>query len=370
MLKKPTWYSITNTAPRVASIALRGVIGFDRMWPDGAGTFKEFIEELNGLGELDEIRLSIHSPGGQVFEGLPIYNALKNHKARVVATVEGLAGSIASVILMAADERRIPRNAYVMIHNAEGIAIGDSRAVAKLAEDLAKFTGDIAKLYASRTGLDESRVTAMMDAETWMNGEDAVANGFADVLEEEVALSNLARFPVETIHAKARSKAPSAALAFFDISAPPNPKPETKPTNPPAMLTEAEMQAKIKEAEDKAAAAEAKAQAAEAAKVKAEADAAKADEEKKKAEEAAAKAKAEAESDKEKSDEEKKAVENRIAHLENLAKKGVLGASQGAPPVAGAGGDDAPSNNVKLSPLQMMAKARADKAAGAAGAGK
>ena len=354
MPKRAPWFSITNSGTRTAEIALRGVIGLSQEWGE-AGSFKEFIRELNALGELDQINLSLHSPGGQVFEGLPIYNALKQHPARVVATVEGLAGSIASVILMAADERRIPRNAYVMIHNAEGIAMGDARTMQKMADDLGKFSGDIAALYAARTGIEQKKVQTMMDDETWMNGEDAIANGFADTLLGDVALSNLARFPVTNLGAQ---RVPAAALGLFDTANPPSVKPPSTP--PPQTMTEAEMKAAVAQAEADKAEAEKKLKEAEdamaaaekaAADAKAEADKQLAAEQAKTAaaEKAAADAKAAAEA-------ENKSLGDRLKKIEDMAASGVLGASKGAPPVTEPGSGGGETKN--LSSLQLIASAR------------
>lgn len=357
------WYEIRNLGDRRAQVALRGIIGIEKAWADGAGTYKEFIEELNALGELDEIEVFIHSQGGFVMEGLPIYNALKNHKARVVATVEGLAGSIASVILMAADERKISKSAYVMIHNADGFVGGDYRAVRKMADDLEKFTTDLAEIYSARTGIDAKKVAKMMDDETWMSGADAVANGFADTLLDEVVLTNLARFDARTISATAHSKAPAAARALFDTSEQPTAKTtEPKPIIPPNMTT-AEMQAKIDEADAKAKAAEAKAQAADAAKIKAEQEAADAKAAKEKAEtEKAAADTAKAEAEKAAADAKSgsAAVEDRLKKLENMAANGVLGAATGSAPVAQPGSAATQQQDTKnMSSLQLIAAGRA-----------
>jgi ATP-dependent Clp endopeptidase proteolytic subunit ClpP len=180
-----TWYQIKakTDKPKAADISIYDEIG---MWGVSASAF---MRDLKSLGELDEINLSIHSPGGDVLDGWAIYNALKNNKAKVTARVEGLAASMASVILMAADEIEIPENAYVMIHNPWGVAIGDAEELRDTAELLDKLGNGLVNAYASRTGNDEDEIREMMSAETWMDGKEAVERGFADTLLNGVALS-------------------------------------------------------------------------------------------------------------------------------------------------------------------------------------
>jgi ATP-dependent Clp endopeptidase proteolytic subunit ClpP len=180
-----TWYRIQakENKPKAADISIYDEIG---MWGVSASAF---MRDLKSMGELDEINLSIHSPGGDVLDGWAIYNALKNNKAKVKARVEGLAASMASVILMAADEIEIPENAYVMIHNPWGVAIGDAEELRDTAELLDKLGNGLVNAYASRTGNDEDEIREMMSAETWMDGKEAVERGFADTLLNGVALS-------------------------------------------------------------------------------------------------------------------------------------------------------------------------------------
>lgn len=178
MAKK--WFSMcgpkaeSKAGSRVGRIDISGVIGWEPM-------AAEFLSELKDLGEVDVIDLRIHSPGGSVLDGWAIANALKAHPAKVLARVEGMAASMASVIAMSADVLSMPKNAYLMIHNVTNIAIGnveDLRAAADLTE---KLQDGIVDFYAERSGQDRDAIIDMMDAETWMDGEEAVALGFADI---------------------------------------------------------------------------------------------------------------------------------------------------------------------------------------------
>lgn len=143
-----------------------------------------FYKDLKALGNVTEIDLRLNSPGGSVFEGLAIYNILRSHKAKVTAYVDGVAASIASVILLAADHRSIASSGFVMIHNPIAGAFGDSESMRKTADVMDSVKDTILDIYVSRTGLDRKAVSAMMDDETWMNAKDSKANGFAHSIFE------------------------------------------------------------------------------------------------------------------------------------------------------------------------------------------
>ena len=187
-MAKESWFEISNSADleprneggRVARVDIMGPIGG---W-DVSGS--EFLRELKDLGDVDSIDLRIHSPGGSILDGLAIFNGIKNHPAKVVGRVEGLAASMGSVVLMAADEIEIPENAYVMIHNVSGGAYGDIEELESMAALMRKLQDDVTDLYADATGKDRGEIAELMAAETWFNGKDAVENGFATRVLEPV----------------------------------------------------------------------------------------------------------------------------------------------------------------------------------------
>ena len=130
---------------------------------------------------LETVEVEINSPGGSVFEGQRIYNALRGISARgveVTTTVNGLAASMGSVILMAGDKRQMTQGSRIMIHEASTIAMGDSRAMRKTADLLDGISSEIAGIYADRTGGEEKAIRNLMFAETWMTADEAKANGF------------------------------------------------------------------------------------------------------------------------------------------------------------------------------------------------
>ncbi len=185
-MNNKTWYQIqakNKAGKATADISIHDEIG---LWGISASAF---LRDLRGMGDVDEINLSIHSPGGDVLDGWAIYNGLKNSRAKITARVEGLAASMASVILMAADVVEIPKNAYVMIHNPWGLAVGDAEEMRDTADLLDKLGNGLVRAYVDRTGNDEVQVREWMDAETWMDGEEAVARGFATKLLGEVAMA-------------------------------------------------------------------------------------------------------------------------------------------------------------------------------------
>ncbi|MBM9968481.1 Clp protease ClpP, partial [Pseudomonas aeruginosa] len=112
--------------------------------------------------------------------GLAIYNLLREHKGKVSVNIIGLAASAASFIAMAGDEIRIGRAAFLMIHNAWLIAMGNRNDLREIADWLEPFDMTLADIYAQRTGIDIDDIVKQMDAETWIGGREAVDKGWAD----------------------------------------------------------------------------------------------------------------------------------------------------------------------------------------------
>ena len=143
-----------------------------------------FKEDLDALGDITQLNLFINSPGGDVFAGQAIHSMLRRHPANVTAFVDGLAASIASVVVMAADKVIMPRNAMMMVHNPWTLGIGDAEEFRKIADTLDKIRESVFAAYAEKTGMSRDDLLPLLDAETWMTAEDAVGMGFADEIEE------------------------------------------------------------------------------------------------------------------------------------------------------------------------------------------
>lgn len=145
-----------------------------------------FKNELDSLGDVDTIHLYINSPGGSVFEGIAIHNMLKRHQARIIVHVDALAASIASVIAMAGDEIRMPKNSMLMIHNPWTFAIGNASELRKQADDLDRIGQSAIQSYLQKSGdkLDEETLKDLLDAETWLSADEALEYGLCDIVEE------------------------------------------------------------------------------------------------------------------------------------------------------------------------------------------
>lgn len=165
-----------------ADIYIYGYISQAQVFADDI-TPKRFANELNALGDIEELHIHINSNGGVVFAAFAIYNILKAHPARKIVHVEGIAASAASVIMMAGDEIAVNTSAMIMIHNPSVTAEGESDDLRKSADVLDKLKENIIDIYVQRTGLEREDVSEMMDNETWLTAEEAVSLGFADRIE-------------------------------------------------------------------------------------------------------------------------------------------------------------------------------------------
>ena len=175
------WYTIQAKTADTAEISIYDEIGG---WGISA---QQFAKDFKALGNnLKQINLHIHSPGGDVFDGIAIYNLLKNHPANKTVTIDGLAASMASVTAMAGTEIIMPENAMMMIHKPWGVQGGDADDMRKYADLLDKVEDTLIPAYAAKTGKSAEELAEMLAAETWLNGKECVEHGFADKLAEPV----------------------------------------------------------------------------------------------------------------------------------------------------------------------------------------
>jgi ATP-dependent protease ClpP protease subunit len=144
-----------------------------------------------------ELTVRINSPGGSVFDGVAIYNALKRHEARVTVWIDGIAASIASMIAMAGDEVVMPENAMLMLHDPSGLVLGTAADMRGMAEALDKMKAGMVAAYRDKSGRDDAEIEALMAAETWLSAQEAVELGLADRVEQPVRMAarfDLSRF--------------------------------------------------------------------------------------------------------------------------------------------------------------------------------
>lgn len=160
------------------TISILAPIGED-YWGEGV-TARRISAALRHIGADNDVTVSINSPGGDVFEGLAIYNLLAEHRGHVTIKILGLAASAASVIAMAGDTVQIAKAGFFMIHNCWTCACGDRHYMHEVGEYLEPFDLAMASLYEDRTGLKLSELTDMMDRETWIGGQGSIDQGFAD----------------------------------------------------------------------------------------------------------------------------------------------------------------------------------------------
>lgn len=187
------WFRIEHAAAEVAEVSI-----FDEISPFGV-TAQDFTREIKAI-TAPVVNLHINSPGGDVYDGVAIYNEIKNHPATFHAYIPGLAASIATVIAMAADHITVAPHSRLMIHDAWAVAIGDAADMLKMSERLEATSQNIADIYAERAGGTPEEWRTKMRAESWFSHDEAVAVGLAD----EVGRSNDAR--------------PLKEAALFDLS--------------------------------------------------------------------------------------------------------------------------------------------------------
>jgi ATP-dependent Clp endopeptidase proteolytic subunit ClpP len=179
-----TWYSISAKAEQSQTeISIFDEIGY---W---GITAKQFITDLKSVDPSHNILLRIHSPGGEVFDGNAIYNALKRHPGGVTVQIEGLAASMATVIALAGSPVKMAANGFFMIHNPWGLSIGDADDMREQADLLEKIQTGIVNAYVAKSGQTAEQIQEWMDAETWMTADEALAAGFIDEITEAYAMA-------------------------------------------------------------------------------------------------------------------------------------------------------------------------------------
>ena len=196
------WYNIQGKA----SDAVAEVYIFNEIGAYGI-TAQDFISEMKEYKDTP-VNLRINCIGGDVFDGMAMYNIIKKREAKTTAYIEGIAASMGSVIALAADEVVMAENSLFMIHNAWGGAMGEAEDMRKTASVLEKISGEIASIYKRKTRLSLDRIQDMMDEETWFNAEEAYELGFIDTISDSIKVaakydvSKFKNITTEQIHNK------------------------------------------------------------------------------------------------------------------------------------------------------------------------
>jgi len=171
-MKKSPWFNFVSKAPDNATVMMYGAIG------GGGIDALDFIQELNSIAA-SKINIRMHSPGGDVFGGMLIYEALKASKAEIDIQVDGLAASIASTICMAG-RVTMAKSAMMMIHRPYSVTGGNSEEMRSRCDALDQIAANMTDAYSEKTKLSAAKITEMMRAETYMSAEKCKALGFCD----------------------------------------------------------------------------------------------------------------------------------------------------------------------------------------------
>lgn len=239
--RKP-WATFHNLGNAAAEIKIRGEIGAPKestdFWtgeyvknPGAAGTFEEFEAELEALGEVTDLTISVYSPGGDYFTGLAIHDRLLRHPANKTCIIDGLCASAATYIPIACQTVKMPSNAQMMIHCAEGCECGNAEDMVEMAGMLQVIDQNIAELYAAKTGKPVADFIDMMTNETWLNGKQCMDLGLATELIPAVKAASSVD-PVTNKRTIWNFVRPAAALAVFDTLKPTNRTAASPPTSP------------------------------------------------------------------------------------------------------------------------------------------
>jgi ATP-dependent Clp endopeptidase proteolytic subunit ClpP len=200
---KRDWFSIKNSGDSSTEVFIYDEIGY---W---GITAQDFVNELKAA-DTKNITLRLNSPGGEIFDGIAIYNALMDHPATITSIVDGVAASAASFIFMAGDTRIMNRSSTAMIHDGIGLAVGNASDMREMADQLDQASDNIASIYSERAGGSVSSWREKMKAETWYTADEAVKAGLAHKVNGQDAQENL--FDLSIFNYAGRNKAPEPVI--------------------------------------------------------------------------------------------------------------------------------------------------------------
>lgn len=173
-----------RAANKEADVDIFGTIGDFGLWEESVKA-TDFVRELRGIGRVNRLNVNIYSGGGSIWDAMAMYRALRDFSAEKVVHVSALAASAATIIMLAGDRIEVAPEAEVMIHNPWGMAMGGEKDMLDAASRLKGAKEAILGVYTRRTGGDRDHLSDLMDAETWMLGEEIKEAGFADVVKAD-----------------------------------------------------------------------------------------------------------------------------------------------------------------------------------------
>lgn len=232
-----SWYRIRNEVVATSDVRSASIDLYDEIDPYWGVSAADFVRDLRAL-EVDEIQLHINSPGGSVYDGIAIMNALRQHDAKVITTVDGLAASSAGFIAVgASDELVMAEHSELMAHEAWAVMVGNAEDMQKMADDLGRISANIASIYANKAGGSVDEWRAVMDAETWYSADEAVAAGLADRVDKKstktaTAPAAKAAFDLSIFNYAGRDAAPAPDLTPRNSARPHSPSAERQEVSP------------------------------------------------------------------------------------------------------------------------------------------
>ncbi len=200
------WYSVAALDASTTEVMIYDEIG------EWGVTAREFVADLRGI-TTPNITVRINSPGGSIFDGFAIYNALLSHPARVKSSIEGVAASAASFIAQAGDEIEAAEASTMMVHGGSGMCWGKAADMREMAELLDKLDGQMAAIYAQRTERPAAEWLAQMSVDTWYTSAEALAAGLVDSIAQRTDDAELPAAARADVAPVALADDPFAALA-------------------------------------------------------------------------------------------------------------------------------------------------------------
>lgn len=191
------WFKVKALTESQAEISVYGEIGG---WELPAS---EFVKQVQALGQVDKINLSINSPGGSVFDALTMFNYLRRTGAEIVVRIDGIAASAASLLAMAGDKIIMPVNSMMMVHNPWVFAMGNAEELREQADILDKIGMAISTTYQGRTGQSAETINELLASDTWLNAEEALAMGFCTEVTDTAVMKAL--FNLDALPDKAKA---------------------------------------------------------------------------------------------------------------------------------------------------------------------
>jgi ATP-dependent protease ClpP protease subunit len=217
-----SWFSIQAKAESdEADVLIYDYIGW------GGVTAADFVKALHSI-RAKTLTVRLNTPGGDVFDGLAIYNSLKDHGAEIRVKVDGIAASIGSIIAMGGHSITMGASSFLMIHNPWALVIGNANDMREMAGTLDKIGGSLAGIYAGRPSVTKEQAQAWMNEETWFTGDEAVTAGLADAVESTTPVQDRASFDLSGY-----AKAPAA---LSHAAAPPGAMPDQESVRRAAVM--------------------------------------------------------------------------------------------------------------------------------------